>query len=1039
MPEGDLYEVRVLVHETSGRITVSQPLDLSVRNHGLAPELHLLSAPLVPAGEVLPVVVEAAAMGGLLSLECVAEGPVAGEETFWVLNPEPGLAFISQQLRIPVRPDAKAGERVVLRVKAMGRNGKSREAVLEVPVGIWGENQVVVQGHQEVGPEMAFADLLVPSGAVLDWNRADIPVHGITLEDGGLMRISEDQENLHSLRVREGGRVLLESGQQRLKVRNTLTVEAGGLLEVTSVNSNKRDAYGAYGGAHGGDSGSRQAHGDFRDPAFPGGTSRYQYGGGVLRLEADTLILDGRIQAHGQDAFSGSWYVGGGAGGSIRADVRMLEGSGSLSVRGGNAASASQGPGAGGRIALYYESFAGGGDPLDRLTLDAKPGRALSMNYASAPGTIYLKAGHESHGTLMVDGRDLDFMDRKTPIRALAPIKVEEIEALGNGAYRVWLEKSPGVPSPDPANWELGLTGTRLVLNAEDSASPEADIENHGVSSNGRYWLDVRSEANLLPHAGGKALGLVRLDRLILKGKVRLACPGRMESSLVSLETASQVTDVTELLGPDTHLDTLNLKDTSGFYPGALFVRSLSLENADLRTSGPMEVEGEILIRGTSRMENSLIRADTFRVVSGGEIRLSGSLNVRGNFILGGENTRMRADTIRVGGNGLISRARLTTSLFSVEGNLDLLEGAILTVPDAEEATGRLWPLDLKVGETLFVEESAKISLTAKGYPRGFIGSDFIYNTALAGSHGGLRAGLGCGKNTLGDFRRAPFAGSGSGGYGNGRGGGLARIEAGSFSLYGNLEADGENGGAGGGIDLVLDQGFEGSGLLSAAGGRSSDSYAGSYPSGGGGRIRLILPHGNAMAFGGTFRLGGGAYDGWRNVGGAGTLFITDSEGKESRLVVDNGGNVAGPCSTPAAQVGRHTLVRVEALGEGLYILHTAQPGPWSGRDLQGLRLTLDAEENAGPDGAYPLVVSNTEDSLTIRVEAGMNLNPEAFTGRDLLGVHVLDRLEVTGKAALSFGEDRVYVRDRADSLLEPGASIEAGEGSVLPESNPEH
>jgi hypothetical protein len=90
-------------------------------------------------------------------------------------------------------------------------------------------------------------------------------------------------------------------------------------------------------------------------PTSPGGgggsdSGPAGHGGGVLRLIAQRLVLDGLIVADGAPA---STFGGAGAGGSLWITTPRLEGSGSIRANGG-APSSNSGAGGGGRIALEY-------------------------------------------------------------------------------------------------------------------------------------------------------------------------------------------------------------------------------------------------------------------------------------------------------------------------------------------------------------------------------------------------------------------------------------------------------------------------------------------------------------------------------------------------------------------------------------------------------------------------------------------------------------------------------------------------------------
>ena len=117
-----------------------------------------------------------------------------------------------------------------------------------------------------------------------------------------------------------------------------------------------------------------------------------------MRLTAGTLQLDGAIVA---DGGTGTYPLGGGgSGGGVRLDVGTLSGSGKIYARGGQGFY-DAGAGGGGRIAVYYDSLS-----LPVGNLSARGGYYNSSSYATqngGAGTVFLKAGVQSYGDLVVD------------------------------------------------------------------------------------------------------------------------------------------------------------------------------------------------------------------------------------------------------------------------------------------------------------------------------------------------------------------------------------------------------------------------------------------------------------------------------------------------------------------------------------------------------------------------------------------------------------------------------------------------------------
>jgi hypothetical protein len=95
-----------------------------------------------------------------------------------------------------------------------------------------------------------------------------------------------------------------------------------------------------------------------------GGPPGYEYGGnggGAIQLNiSDSLIIDGKISANGNDAthqYYAGFHGGGGSGGSVYIITKNLSGSGKIQSNGGVGLGITSGAGAGGRIALYYQNY----------------------------------------------------------------------------------------------------------------------------------------------------------------------------------------------------------------------------------------------------------------------------------------------------------------------------------------------------------------------------------------------------------------------------------------------------------------------------------------------------------------------------------------------------------------------------------------------------------------------------------------------------------------------------------------------------------
>ena len=156
----------------------------------------------------------------------------------------------------------------------------------------------------------------------------------------------------------------------------------------------------AAGGSHlgrGGVSTSGSTFGSIVRPAEAGGGGQSNgIGGGVLRINAGMLQVDGTVAATGESTARG------GAGGSIRITATRITGSGTIDARGGAATQGTNGSGGGGAISIAYT------DPASVLPLTrASAGTANSATRAGAAGTIFVFNPQSTYGDVTVDNGTL--------------------------------------------------------------------------------------------------------------------------------------------------------------------------------------------------------------------------------------------------------------------------------------------------------------------------------------------------------------------------------------------------------------------------------------------------------------------------------------------------------------------------------------------------------------------------------------------------------------------------------------------------------
>jgi RHS repeat-associated protein len=233
------------------------------------------------------------------------------------------------------------------------------------------------------------------------------------INGGVLTHTANDGSQTHGLNLTVIEQVIVDSSSR-------IDVSGKGYLPGrTTGNTTAGGATGRSGGSHGGlggqgNSGSPSVvYGDYTDPMDwgSGGTNGAR-GGGLARLTATSLQLDGQIVANGTvGGTNQDTTAGGGAGGGIYVNVETIAGAGTIRASGavgrsGNfpgVGSVLSGGGGGGRIAVYAHDLSG----FDSNRIVATGGQGGQLNnsggQAGGAGTVYLKDKDEPSGTLIID------------------------------------------------------------------------------------------------------------------------------------------------------------------------------------------------------------------------------------------------------------------------------------------------------------------------------------------------------------------------------------------------------------------------------------------------------------------------------------------------------------------------------------------------------------------------------------------------------------------------------------------------------------
>jgi len=687
IPTGS-YDLRLLTIETDGKIALSGPVPTTVAGNTTPPELRAATVDFkIPAGESIPVRFEARKIGALTRVTLSASGPVPGG-FFEDERDAAGNRALSGQFMVPVADTAQRGDIVNILVTAEDALGIT--ATFEIPfeVGAWGAETVVVDSPTTAAAGMRYSNVVVKSGGIFDYYDSAI--------------------KLNALVVEAGGEVVIGSSVDELRLHTQLQVAAGGLMRPAIVGSSYHNL--SHGGSHGGDASTNLdpwatiAYGDFRNPRFPGawgGFNFSQSGGGALKIRAPSVVVDGVIAADGRDLTAGHHSLtGSGAGGSILINTGTISGSGAIRANGGNVANDNQTTGAGGRIAIYYDTYGDGIIHIaDGLDLRARAGSAPVGENCGGVGTIFLKSTDQQYGELHLDAAGLGHAQGKTTLRAIGrhPIKgIAPVEG-GSDHYRVEIDHAAW-PIPSPDQWILGMPGLFVSLDADDLPAPLYE-----VIDNGDNYLVVRSETDPGAAAGRDLIGVIRLDKLVASAGVRLVAADRIHADRFDVAESATLDEVPHIYTEEsTNLGELSLAGEDLFYVQNIHLDSLAITDGSLASRG--------------------------------------QITVAGNVSVSGQKSRLSARALNISGSLSVDNAVLETAVthgIAIQENATLTNNATLTVPEADE--NKYYRLDLAVNQTMRIENAA-VDVSGKGYPRGRTWDNGSYpNDPTGGSHGGGR------------------------------------------------------------------------------------------------------------------------------------------------------------------------------------------------------------------------------------------------------------------------------------------------------------
>jgi len=822
-----------------------------------------------------------------------------------------------------------------------------------------------------VGSLLIDGDWIIDEATVTISSDTSINVTGnVILRNGALLTVPFSNsltKTLHSL--------IVNAGAVSVDVSSSIDVSGRGYQadDWSGPDYLSQERHGCHGGmSH--DLTEDCTYGRYERARYAGSAGDYYNadnpasGGGIIELYAQSLQLDGTILAEG---FDGA-YAAAGAGGSIHVEVADFSGTGELSVRGGSNLSNNNRPaGAGGRISVYT--------PVNTYTglWQAGAGEVGGTSYTeegrtSGAGTAYWQDPDESYGHLIVDNQGRVGLEGSTPIRSVGRHAITGVDELEPGVWRIEVDGFPWKATNAAYDW--GIDGLSVDLDGDGL------LPLYVIKENTTNTITLETVDDLSAVLGNELVGVHTFETIQVLGGASVDFG---EDRVVILDHANS--------------------EISGY--GHLIIDRVDKELLELA----LKDNGRIVFSQPETIAALTLNGATGAHIFGPQLTIEGDMSMTDTTI-----HFALSEALAIGGDVVIS------------------SNSVLSAVEADSTDKRLHILKLDVTGAITIDATSSIDVSGKGYPYYYKGKDF------PGCHGGKNRDLteDC---TYGRYERARYAGSAGNNFNAdhpGSGGGIVELYAQSLQLEGAVLAEGSSGGfyaanstvtgAGGSIHVEVTS-FSGTGELSVRGGSNlgSDSSAGA-----GGRISVYT---SANTYTGLWQTGDGEVG---SDSGAGTAYWQDPDESYGHLIVDNQGSAGLEGSTPIRSVGRHVITGVDEVESGIWRVEVAGT-PWKVTDvtsdwgldglsdvtydwgLDGLSVDLDG------DGPLPLYLIQENTTNTITLETVDDLS--AVLGNELVGVHILDTIQVLGGASVDFGDDRLVLMDPTNSNIDSNSHLIAG------------
>ena len=295
-------------------------------------------------------------------------------------------------------------------------------------------------------------------------------------------------------------------------------------------------------------------------------------GGGAVHITSTSIVLDGVINANGEDA---TFFGRSGAGGSVWITSGTVLGTGSIGV---NSGQADWGPGSGGSIAVEYAS---GAAPSWKMSAKTRP-LGGAGGRAGGSGTILIKGPQSAYGDLTVDNGSVNDQP------AVFPSLGSGVAAAGSNGATLVTDRAANLPTYFAGNWVEITNAAGVLKGTWRIASVTPNSKTVTLAANGS---DVP-----LVQPGDRWNGVYRFDNLIAASSAAIQSADPIRLGAVGAVTMSGPTASGQILDVRTPIySTQPLTVTGVVSLASISAPSMHVLNGSTLTGGspgsPMKID----------------------------------------------------------------------------------------------------------------------------------------------------------------------------------------------------------------------------------------------------------------------------------------------------------------------------------------------------------------------------------------------------------------------------------------------------------------